>query len=159
MAAKGSLSTLVKGFKIFAVILKSRISSEIKFFKLDGTGFSSIWLAAISWAFIIGVLLAILVGVFAANLQSETKGTLTLVLVVLGLVVGFLNVTEKETTPFLVAAAALMLTATSVSTLQSINLGVNLGMYLAGIVSQVAVFVAPAAVIVALKAINSLAKD
>ena len=111
------------------------------------------------WAFIIGVLLAILVGVFAANLQSETKGTLTLVLVVLGLVVGFLNVTEKETTPFLVAAAALMLTATSVSTLQSINLGVDLGIYLASIVSQIAVFVAPAAVIVALKAINSLAKD
>ena len=111
------------------------------------------------WAFIIGVLLAIVVGVFAANLQDSTKGTLTLVLVVLGLVVGFLNVTEKETTPFLVAAAALMLTATSVTTLQSIDLGVDLGIYLASIVSQIAVFVAPAAVIVALKAINSLAKD
>ncbi|MEK6946382.1 MAG: hypothetical protein AABX32_02140 [Nanoarchaeota archaeon] len=111
------------------------------------------------WAFIIGVLLAIVVGVFAANLQDTTKGTLTLVLVVLGLVVGFLNVTEKETTPFLVAAAALMLTATSVGTLQSIDLGVSLGKYLANIVSQIAVFVAPAAVIVALKAINSLAKD
>ncbi|MEK6892158.1 MAG: hypothetical protein AABX25_03160 [Nanoarchaeota archaeon] len=110
------------------------------------------------WAFIIGVLLAIVVGVFSANL-SGYAGTLSLVLVVLGLVVGFLNITEKETTPFLIAAAALMLTATSVDTLKSIDLGMSLGNYLAGIVSQIAVFVAPAAVIVALKAINTLAKD
>ena len=105
------------------------------------------------WAFIIGVLLAIVVGVFAANLQNVI-GTLSLILVLLGLVVGFLNITEKETTPFLVAAAALMLTATSVDTLNKIDLGVRLGLYLAGIVSQIAVFVAPAAVIVALKSIN-----
>ena len=77
----------------------------------------------------------------------------------MGLVVGFLNVTEKETVPFLVAAAALMLTATSVATLQSIDLGVGLGNYLAGIVSQIGVFVAPGAVIVALKAIYSLARE
>ena len=111
------------------------------------------------WAFIIGVLLAIVVGVFATNLSINTKGTLSLVLVLLGLVVGFLNITEKETTPFLVAAIALIATAASVDTLKTIDLGVNLGLYLAGIVSQIAVFVAPAAVIVALKAINSLAKD
>jgi len=111
------------------------------------------------WAFIIGVIIALIVGVFSANLSPNTQGMLSLVLVVLGLVVGFLNVTEKETTPFLVAAAALMLTATSVDTLKSIDLGMSLGIYLAGIVSQIAVFVAPAAVIVALKAINSLASD
>lgn len=110
------------------------------------------------WSFIVGIVLAIVVGVFSANLGSWT-GNLTLLLVILGLIVGFLNITEKETTPFLVAAAALMLTATSVTTLNSIDLGVGLGKYLAGIVSQIAVFVAPAAVIVALKAIRSLAKD
>ena len=111
------------------------------------------------WAFLIGVLLAVVIGIFAAKMDPATQGTLSLVLVVLGLVVGFLNVTEKETTPFLVAAAALMLTGTSVATLNSIDLGVKLGMYLAGMVSQIAIFVAPAAVVVALKAIQSLAKD
>jgi len=110
------------------------------------------------WAFIIGVLLAIVVGVFSVGLK-DYAGTLSLVLVVLGLVVGFLNISEKETTPFLVAAIALIATAASVDTLKTIDLGVSLGIYLAGIVSQIAVFVAPAAVIVALKAINSLAKD
>ena len=111
------------------------------------------------WAFIIGVVLAMAIGLFSANMEASTRGTLSLLLVLLGLVVGFLNVTEKETVPFLVAAAALMLTATSVGTLQSIDLGVGLGNYLAGIVSQIGVFVAPGAVIVAIKAIYSLARD
>ena len=111
------------------------------------------------WAFIIGVVLAMVIGLFSAKIAASTLGTLTLVLVLLGLVAGFLNVTEKETTPFLVAAAALMLTATSVGALQSIDLGVNLGDYLAGVVTQIGVFVAPAAVIVSLKAIYSLARD
>ena len=110
------------------------------------------------WAFIIGIILAIVVGVFSASLVTWA-GNLTLLLVILGLIVGFLNISEKETTPFLVASAALMLTATSVDTLNTIDLGVSLGKYLAGIVSQIAVFVAPAAVVVALKAIQSLAKD
>ena len=111
------------------------------------------------WSFIIGVLIALVIGVFSANLSLNTQGMLSLVLVILGLIVGFLNVTEKETTPFLIAAAALMLTTTSVNTLKSIDLGMSLGTYLAGIVSQIAVFVAPAALIVALKAIHSLASE
>jgi len=110
------------------------------------------------WAFTGGVIIAIIVGIFASSLSSW-EGNLTLLLVILGLIVGLLNITEKETTPFLIASAALMLTATSVDTLNKIDLGVSLGKYLAGIVSQIAVFVAPAAVVVALKAIQSLAKD
>lgn len=111
------------------------------------------------WAFLGGVLLAVVIGVFSGRMDSNTLGTLSLVLVLLGLVAGFLNVTEKETTPFLVAAAVLMLTATSVGALKSINLGVNLGEYLAGIVTQIGVFVAPAGLVVALKAIYSLARE
>ena len=111
------------------------------------------------WAFIIGVLIAIAVGIFSASLV-EWAGKLSLLLVVLGLAVGILNISESETTPFLVAAAALMLTATSVDTLKPIEvLTMPIGKYLAGIVSQIAVFVAPAAAVVAIKAIKSLAKD
>lgn len=111
------------------------------------------------WAFIVGVIIAVVVGLFSARLSLQMQGTLALVLVILGLAVGFMNVSEKESVPFLVAAAALMLTATSVDTLSKIDFGISLGTYLAGIVSQIAVFVAPAAVIVALKSIQSLAKD
>lgn len=107
------------------------------------------------WAFIIGVLIAIIIGLFSGNLTENTAGWLVLLLVVLGLIVGFLNVTESETTPFLIAAAALMLTGLSGDTLSNIP---TVGIYLSGIVKQIAVFVTPAAIVVALKAIQSLAK-
>ena len=108
------------------------------------------------WAFIIGVLVAIVIGLFSSSLSVDIQGWLILLLVVLGLIVGFLNVSATESTPFLIAAAALMLTGLSRDTLGNIP---TIGGYLSGIVTQIAVFVAPAAIVVALKAIQSLAKD
>ena len=105
------------------------------------------------WAFIIGVIVAIVVSLFKVN--DTVSGWLVLLLVVLGLVVGLLNVTEKETTPFLVAAAALLITGTAGSSLAVIPV---IGDYLQSIVQNIAVFVAPAAIVVALKAIQALAK-
>lgn len=107
------------------------------------------------WAFIIGVLIAIVIGLFS-NIKADMQGWLVLLLVVLGLVVGLMNVSEKESTPFLIAVAALMLTGLSGDTLSNIP---KIGKYLSGIVLQIAVFVTPAAIVVALKAIHSLAKD
>lgn len=108
------------------------------------------------WAFIVGVGIAIVIGLFSSNLSGNFQGWLVLLLVVLGLVVGLLNVTEKETTPFLIAAAALLITGTSQATLIVIP---TIGIYLGAIVQNIAVFVTPAAIVVALKAIQSLAKD
>ena len=95
-------------------------------------------------------------GIFSSKLDVKVQGMLVLLLVVLGLVVGFLNISEKETTPFLVAAAALLITNTAGDALNKIPV---VGDSVAGIVSQISVFVAPAAIVVALKAIQSLAKD
>ncbi|MBI2654937.1 hypothetical protein HYX06_00745 [Candidatus Woesearchaeota archaeon] len=107
------------------------------------------------WAFLVGLALAV---VFAFVKAGSWTGIVTLVLVIAGLVVGFLNITEKETTPFLVAAIALM--ATSAANLEVINdLVPNVGTWLQGIVGNIAVLAAPAAVVVALKAIKSLAQN
>ncbi|MBS3096274.1 hypothetical protein J4480_02435 [Candidatus Woesearchaeota archaeon] len=108
------------------------------------------------WAFIIGVLIAIVIGLFSGSLEANVQGWLVLLLVVLGLIVGLLNVTATESTPFLIAAAALMLTGLSGDTLSNIP---RIGSYLSSIVVQIAVFVTPAAIVVALKAIQSLAKE
>ena len=107
------------------------------------------------WAFIIGIIIAILVGFVN---DSSLMGILTLVLVVLGLLVGFLNITEKETTPFLVAAIALLATGSASDSLKLIPSAV-LGSFLANAVNNIAAFVAPAAILVAVKAIWALAKD
>ncbi|HLG23377.1 MAG TPA: hypothetical protein VI564_00435 [Candidatus Nanoarchaeia archaeon] len=108
------------------------------------------------WAFIIGILVAVVIGLFSSRLNQDLQGWLVLVLVVLGLIVGLLNVSDKESTPFLVAAAALLLTGTAGDTLAIIP---TIGPYLSGLVSAIAVFVTPAAIVVALKSIRSLARD
>jgi len=108
------------------------------------------------WAFIIGIIVAVVVSLFTVN--DTVAGWLTLLLVVLGLIVGFLNVTEKESTPFLIASAALLITGTTGSSLAIIPPKV-LGTFLQNAVENIAVFVTPAAIVVALKTIKSLARD
>ena len=105
-----------------------------------------------SWSFIIGLVIALLVGLFA-----EASGVLVTLLVVLGLIVGFLNVTEKETHGFLVAAIALILAGTAGEYLASIPWG--LGGILQRITNNFVVLVAPAAIVVGVKSIYGLAKD
>ena len=105
------------------------------------------------WAFIIGVVIAIVVSFITVS--GTVAGWITLLLVVLGLIVGLLNITEKETTPFLIAAAALLITGTAGGSLAVIPV---IGGFLQNTVQNIAVFVTPAAIVVALKAIQSLAK-
>ena len=105
------------------------------------------------WSFIGGIIITIVVSLF--KVSDTIGGWLLLLLVELGLIVGLLNVTEKETTPFLVAAAALLITGTTGGSLAIIPV---IGGYLQNIVQNIAVFVTPAAIVVALKAIQSLAK-
>lgn len=107
------------------------------------------------WAFILGVLVAILGGLASGALDPTTAGYVVLVLVVLGLVVGFLNISAKEVSDFLIAAIALTVLAVSAAGLTTIPV---VGNYFASMVQYIAAFVAPAALIVALKAIWNLAK-
>ncbi|MBI2548773.1 hypothetical protein HYW21_05475 [Candidatus Woesearchaeota archaeon] len=109
-------------------------------------------------AFIVGIAVAILAGIFLNPAQSGTTvlGWMALALVVLGLIVGFLNVTENETQGFLIAGIALMATGISGGVLQLIP---YIGSALNAIVLNLAVFVAPAVIVVSVKAIYGLAKD
>lgn len=107
-----------------------------------------------SWAFIIGIVIALIAGIFS---KGTGNAITTSVLIVLGLIVGFLNVTGKETTPFLLATVSLVL----VSALGGNILGqvATVGPYLQGVLSSMMTFVIPATIIVALKAIWALAHD
>ena len=104
------------------------------------------------WAFLLGALLAIIGGFFGGVLQSDALMT---TLFVLGIVVGLLNITVKETTPFLVAVVGLMLGAGVIN-----PSGIPVvGLYIRAIFANIVVFVVPAAVIVSLRAIWVLAKE
>ncbi|MBI4177717.1 MAG: hypothetical protein HY516_05135 [Candidatus Aenigmarchaeota archaeon] len=100
-----------------------------------------------AWSFIAGAAITIL----ASLLSLDTPLMMTL-LVVLGLVVGFLNVKDKHTTHFLVAVIALAAAGNA-----NVNLIPVVGTQLQNILRNIAIFVAPAAVIVALKAIYEMA--
>ena len=67
------------------------------------------------WAFLLGVIVALILGIAGGIGQSLGTATvwLALLLVVIGLVVGFVNMTAKETTPFLIAAIALLIANTA----------------------------------------------
>jgi len=101
------------------------------------------------WSFIMGVIMAIVAGL-AGAVYAEAAA---LLLVVLGIIVGFLNITQKEVYNFLIAAIALLLTgAAGLEKLPAI------GSYIGPILTNISTFVAPAAVIVALKAVFELGK-
>ena len=102
------------------------------------------------WSFIAGVLLAIVAGLAATLLPMSI---VAIVLVIFGVLVGLLNIGAKETTNFLVAAIAILLTGAA--GLQNLP---TIGTYLAPVLSNIAAFVAPAALIVALKTIYELGR-
>lgn len=106
------------------------------------------------YAFIAGVLLAVIVG-FYTDMTPTARYGVSLVLVLLGLLVGFLNITTEETVPFLVAAIALMGGNTIIAV--AIVPGF-LGQMLANMLAYIGIFVAPAALVVALKTIYALAE-
>lgn len=105
-----------------------------------------------SISFIVGVVIAILIGLFA-----ELTVMFSVTLVVLGFVVGFLNISENETMNFLAAVITLILIA---------GFGGNLlgtlpviGEKLLGVFLGLLTFIIPAAMVVALKTIYSAANE
>ncbi|MEM4359483.1 MAG: hypothetical protein QXT45_03050 [Candidatus Bilamarchaeaceae archaeon] len=114
------------------------------------------------WAFLLGVLLALVIGLFSTELGANGIYVLGL-LVLLGFVVGLLNISEKETTAFLIATIALLGVAASWQPVGVLlgSIGGGYGALIAGkiggILSALVSFVAPAALVVSLKLIYELA--
>jgi hypothetical protein len=101
-------------------------------------------------AFAAGLVLSFVGGIIAPN-----NGTIILALVVLGILVGFLNITSKEATPLLLAAIALLAVGTvGFDPLNDLVSG--LGSRANEIVYYFARLMAPAAVIVAVKTLLSV---
>lgn len=101
------------------------------------------------WAFLLGVLTAVVAGLASGAFDTAWAGYVTLALVVFGLVVGFLNFGGTvNVNNFLIAAVAIVLIGTAKLTAIPV-----VGTYLALMVLNVSAFVAPAALVVALKSV------
>lgn len=102
------------------------------------------------FSFIIGLLLAIVAGLVPSVAGYAYTA---LVIVVLGLVVGFLNIAEKNVVKLLVAITALMAVGTAtVSVIPAVNV------YLGSVLQYFVAFVGAAGFVVAVKAILEVSK-
>ena len=98
-------------------------------------------------AFIAGYAIAVITGIW----WTDNAGLIA-TLVLLGLIVGLLNITGREIIPYLVAAIALVLVG-NFEAFEPLNLAVSgLGDKVNDIVALLAIFTAPAAVVQAIKA-------
>lgn len=99
------------------------------------------------WAFLIGVILAVVLG-FLGLLDA----TWTWILVVIGLIVGFLNVAEDETKHFLFAGAVLIVASAFGGD------AINAVPLLANVLQALLLIFVPAVVIVAIKHTFTMAR-
>ncbi len=99
-------------------------------------------------AFIIGLVLAIIGGFVSAQ-----NTAIVVILIILGLIIGLVNISAKETTLFLLATIGLIVVGRVFAPLTVLSIG----KYLDQILSYVATLMAPAAVIVAIKALWAVA--
>ena len=100
------------------------------------------------WAFVIGLILAIVAGLFFFD-----ASWVLWVLLLLGLIIGLLNVTGAETVTFLVAAIALIVVGNVFGPLGSV------GEKIGHVMTMIAALMAPAAIVVAIKALWNTAKS
>ncbi len=98
------------------------------------------------WAFLIGVLLAIILAFFS------DMASFAWIIVVLGLIIGLLNISEGETQKFLMAGVILVIVGALAG-----NMFASI-MYLTDIFNNLVALFAPAVVVVALKSVFEMAK-
>jgi hypothetical protein len=103
------------------------------------------------WAFLIGLIIAVL----ASFIGYPT--VVALVLFLLGLIVGFLNISEKESHKFLLAAIALL--TGGIASMSAVSMLGVVSTYLVAILGSFVAFVSAVALVVAIKVIFETSKD
>ncbi len=116
-----------------------------------------------AWAFLIGVILAIIIGLLPAlkvTLSTAANSTILALLVILGIIVGLLNVTNRDSGTFLLAAVSLVIVSfAGVSGLSDATiLQIPLGTIVKDLMGALLVLFTPAAIIVALKTVFAVSK-
>lgn len=107
-----------------------------------------------SWSFLIGLVLAVLMGL---GLGGAYSGTLLWVVFLLGIVVGLLNITHDETASFLTSGTILVLVSfLGASVVESVS--VPYVSSLANLLKGIMTLFTPATMIVALKSVFVMAR-
>ncbi|MEK6819711.1 MAG: hypothetical protein AABY03_00750 [Nanoarchaeota archaeon] len=116
-----------------------------------------------AWAFLIGVILAILIGLSTTFLPIPAlvnySKHIYAFLVFLGILVGFMNTTGKDSQTFLIAGAVLVIVSRfGMDSLSGSVIGLDLRDAVTSVFSALLVLFAPATIIVAMKTVFSIAR-
>jgi len=100
-----------------------------------------------TWSFLVGFVIAVVLGLFD-KVATQSTGLLWFLLII-GLIVGLLNIAAHEIVAFLIAGIALMLTGTVTEHIPLV--------WLQNSISNIVIFVLPAVIIASLKAVLAIA--
>ena len=116
-----------------------------------------------AWAFLVGVILAIIVGLSTTVLPIPVfisyAPQIYSVLALLGIFIGFVNVSSKDTMTFMLAGAVLVVVARfGMDSVTGSLIGIGLGKSVSSIFAALLALFVPATIVVALKTVFSIAK-
>ena len=110
-----------------------------------------------SWSFLVGLLLAVLLGV---GLTGPYATQMYWVIFLLGVVVGLLNITSQETSAFLTAGTVLVLVSYLGADVLGAAVQSGLGLdRLVSVLQSILTLFVPATIVVAVRAVFSLARN
>ena len=117
-----------------------------------------------AWAFLIGVILAIGIGIASSTLISiptltKYSSSIYAILAILGIIVGFVNVTNKDSQTFLVSGAILVVVSKmGMESVTGSLIGIGVGSVMTSVFGALLALFVPATIIVALKTVFGIAK-
>jgi len=123
------------------------------------------------YAFMVFVAIAVIAGLIigymaydagtwtADKTVADANSYVTLIMLILGIIVGLISITAKEVGSFLLAAIALMVTRVGIDVWKPLDkIHEVLHYWATGILNYIVAFVAPAAVIIAVRSVWVLAR-
>jgi hypothetical protein len=120
------------------------------------------------WAYLLFVIIAVVMGLVVGYMAwsegswaavANVNGWVLLVMLVLGIIIGITSITTKEVMPFLIATIALVVAASANVWSPLDQIHALLDFWATGILSYIVAFAAPAAVIIAIKEVLTMAKQ
>jgi len=116
-----------------------------------------------AWAFLIGVILAIVIGLGTTLIPipelSRFSAQIYGVLVILGIIVGAMNITSKDSQTFMVAGAVLVIVSRfGMESVTGSLIGIGIGDAVTSTFGALLALFVPATILVALRVVFSIAK-
>jgi hypothetical protein len=116
-----------------------------------------------AWSFLIGVILAIIIGVSTSliSIPALTRFSSQIygILIILGIIIGSVNVSAKDTQTFMIAGAVLVIVSGfGMESVTGSLIGIGLGDLVSSVFGALLVLFVPATIIVALKTVFSIAQ-